>query len=88
MSIPFKAFEYLAHEKPVLSTCGTAIGTFVEENNIGWNIEFDANTISTLLKMILSNPHLLTEKIENCKKVKMTNLWTSRAQKVACELSD
>lgn len=84
---PYKAFEYLAHEIPVLSTRGTAIGTFVEKNGIGWNIEFNASIIEQLLHEIMREPKLLEDRIRNCKKTKQSNLWTSRAQKVATELS-
>ena len=40
MAKPFKAYEYLAHEIPVISTRGTGIGQFVEENNVGWRLDY------------------------------------------------
>ena len=86
MAKPFKAFEYLAHEIPSLSTRGTAIGTFVEQNNIGWNIDFKADQIAETLNSIINNPAELAEKKNNCSMVKKSNLWTSRAQKVASDL--
>ena len=86
MAKPFKAFEYLAHETPVLSTKGNAIGDFVEENQIGWNIDFDADEISKTLKMIIDDPKLLEEKRKNCAEVKKVNLWMTRAQQVVDDL--
>lgn len=86
MAKPFKAYEYLAHEIPVLSTKGTAIGAFVESNNIGWNIDFLADAIKDVLEEIVRNPSILHEKQEKCKITKMQNLWTVRAKKVENDL--
>lgn len=83
---PFKAYEYLAHEIPVLSTAGTAIGAFVEQNDIGWNLDFDAKEIALLLRHIIEQPEALEKKKRNCQIVKQTNLWITRASKVANEL--
>ncbi|MBR5960531.1 MAG: glycosyltransferase [Clostridia bacterium] len=83
---PFKAYEYLANEKPVLSTIGTAIGRFVEENDIGWNIEFNADTIAEALKSIIKDPSILDKKRRNCAETKKKNLWTSRAEQVVQDL--
>lgn len=84
---PFKAYEYLAYEKPVLSTKGTAIGRFVEESGIGWNIEFNADEIAKALKNILENPDLLIKKEQACREVKQSNLWESRAEQVVKDLT-
>ncbi len=86
MAKPFKAYEYLAHEIPVLSTKGTAIGDFVEKNDIGWSISFDADEISKTLQEIIKNPACLVKKIDNCRETKTTNLWTSRAEQVVKDL--
>lgn len=83
---PFKAYEYLAHEKPVLSTVGTAIGEFVEKNDIGWNIEFNADTIAEVLESIIKDPSILDKKRRNCAETKKKNLWTSRAEQVVQDL--
>ena len=88
MAMPFKAFEYLAYEKPVMSTRGTAIGSFVEENGLGWNIDYSEENISAVLKRLIDDPSEIREKIENCKEAKKHNLWINRAQKVAADLSD
>lgn len=86
MAKPYKAFEYLAHEMPVLSTKGTAIGAFVEKNDIGWNIEFDSKSISDVLKKIMSDATILNHKKATCKKVKQDNLWKVRAKQVVADL--
>lgn len=86
MAKPFKAFEYLAHELPVLSTRNTGIGSFVEVNDIGWNIEYDAEVIAETLQEIMDAPSVLVEKQRNCAIAKQSNLWTSRTEQVAADL--
>ena len=83
---PFKAFEYLAHEKPVLSTKGTAIGIFVEKNDIGWNIACSAKAIQRVFKEIFEDPALLSRMRKNCRAAKAENLWTCRAEQVVKDL--
>lgn len=83
---PYKAYEYLAHEVPIFSTKETSIGNFVEENDIGWSIEYDAKTICRILNEIIRNPKILEEKRMNCIEAKKNNLWTSRAKQVAQDL--
>ncbi len=86
MAKPFKAYEYLAHEVPVISTKGTAIGEFVEKNAIGWNIDFDAAEIRNVLDAVRKDPSVLDTIRENCSRVKRENLWTCRAETVAADL--
>lgn len=86
MAKPFKAFEYLAHERPVLSTRDTGIGNFVEANDIGWSIEYDAAVIAETLQEIMDAPSVLAEKQKNCAIAKRSNLWTSRAKQAAADL--
>ncbi|MBQ9826384.1 MAG: glycosyltransferase [Firmicutes bacterium] len=86
VAMPFKAFEYLAHEKPVFATQKTAIGRFVEDHGIGWVFPYDANAIELAIKDIIKNPSLLSEKVEKCVAAKDNNLWIERAKKVASDL--
>ena len=87
MAKPFKAYEYLGHELPVMSTYGTAIGAFVEKNDIGWNIACSAKAIQRVFREIFEDPALLPRKRQNCRAAKAENLWTCRAQQVAKDLA-
>ena len=87
MAKPFKAYEYLGHELPVMSTYGTAIGAFVEKNDIGWNIACSAKAIQRVFREIFEDPALLPRKRRNCRAAKAENLWTCRAQQVAKDLA-
>lgn len=84
---PFKAYEYLANEIPVLSTKGTAIGEFVEKEDIGWNILFEADEIARTLKHIIDHPEELQIKGKNCGETKKRNLWKTRALQVVNDLT-
>lgn len=87
MAKPFKAYEYLGHELPVMSTYGTAIGAFVEKNDIGWNIACSAKAIQRVFREIFEDPALLPRKRRNCRAAKAENLWTCRAQQVVKDLA-
>lgn len=87
MAKPFKAYEYLAHELPVLSAKSTGIGAFVEKNGIGWNIEYSASVIAETLKAIIDDPSVIVEKREKCAAAKKQNLWVSRAKQVSADLT-
>lgn len=80
MAKPFKAYEYFAHELPVISTRGTAIGDIVEKNKLGFNVDYDVDSIKAALNLVLQTPRLLLSFKENCRKYKSNNLWTSRAR--------
>ncbi len=82
MAKPVKAFEYLAHELPVLATEGTGIGDFVKKTGIGWTIAYSIETISNTLASFVAMPELLQEKIPRCKEIKKANSWTRRALQV------
>lgn len=86
LAMPYKAFEYLANLKPVIASEETAIGDFVEKNNIGWTIEYSAEEIKFLLSNIMKEKRILSEKKANCIKARTENLWTCRAKQVEEEL--
>ena len=80
---PVKAYEYLAHELPVLATEGTASGDYVKEAGIGWTIEYSAKAIAEQLQSCIEQPALLAEKRQRCKEVKPQHTWKARAGQVA-----
>lgn len=80
---PVKAYEYLAHERPVLATKGTGIGDYVEETGIGWTLPYEKEAISAQLQSILNHPEMISEKRSNCKQEKGKNIWEKRALQVA-----
>ncbi len=85
-AMPVKLFEYMSFLKPIIATKGTASGTFVEENNIGWNIKYDENSLREFFNKI--NKLEINKVKNNMKLVYEQNTWEARAKKVAKDLSN
>lgn len=49
MAMPIKVFEYLGHYIPIIATKDTAAGKFIEKENLGWSIEYNQESIKTML---------------------------------------
>lgn len=86
MAMPVKVFEYLGFCKPILATKGTEAGKFVEENNIGWCIDYSQEALVDTLRGIINNPNLLKEKEENEIKIVKKHTWQARAEQVISDL--
>lgn len=84
--MPYKLFEYISYERPILSTKGTSVGDFVEKNSIGWQIENNKFEIIKLLKEISNDKNLISDKIKFLKIAKENNLWINRAEKIVEDL--
>ena len=84
---PVKAYEYLAHELPVLVTEDTAVGRFVESVGYGWSIPCEKEAVQRLLREIMSDSGLLVQKRAAARNGKTDHLWTARAKQVAEELT-
>ena len=83
---PYNAYEYLAHEIPVIATRGTAISRFVENSGIGWSIPYSAGDIAGVFQGVFANPDDLQQKKLKCRAVKQENLWLCRARQVEQDL--
>lgn len=85
-AMPYKAFEYLSWLKPILATKDTAIGDFVEKNDIGWSITYNFKEIQTKINFLIQNPKDIEKKKYKCLKTKKDNMWTTRVKKVSLDL--
>ena len=84
--MPVKLFEYMSYNKPILATKDTVAGDFVKENNIGWTINYNYNTIKNTLNYLRDNKEEIKEKKENQKNIIINNTWEARAGKVVKDL--
>lgn len=82
IAMPFKLFEYLAHNKPIIATNNTAAGRFVKDNKMGWTVDYEIKQIIDLLEKLKKNPNMLEEIRLNQKKVILENTWKNRAKTV------
>lgn len=85
-AVSFKTFESLAHEAPMIAKAGTTIGNFIAENQIGWSIEYTADSIRNPLAFLIDHPDEIEARAGKCREVKRSNLWSTRAQQVADDL--
>ncbi|WP_282923855.1 glycosyltransferase family 1 protein [Mediterraneibacter massiliensis] len=88
IAMPIKVFEYLGHLKPMLGTADTEAGRFIEENHIGWSINYTEKDLERVLRKIIADPSVLVKMSKRLKDVRQENLWTERAKKVAKDLAN
>ncbi len=88
MAQPVKAYEYLAHELPVLVTERTLIGRFVDSVGYGWSVPCTGEAIREKLLEIMKDPEQLDKKRARAKSRKQGHLWTARAEQVARGLTE
>ena len=86
MAMPVKLFEYIGHFLPVVATKGCAAGTFVENNDIGWTINYDTREFMKLLSDLNNNREVLRNKAQKMGKVAKENTWKARALSVYNDL--
>lgn len=84
--LPIKLFEYLENVTPIIATSGTEVAKFITDNDIGWAIPCNENSLSELLEKIHKNNDLLIGKYKNAIKVLPQNTWDERAKQVEREL--
>lgn len=87
LAMPVKIFEYLTYVTPIIATKNTSAGKFVTENDIGWSIEYDVESLRNLLEYLHFNSHEILEKHQNAIQVLKQNTWEKRAEKVKSQLS-
>ncbi len=88
MAMPIKVFEYLSYTIPVIATSGTAAGEYVKTNDTGWDIEYNEESICSLLNSLANDYSLVFGKHVNARKALAENTWMSRAETVIRELSE
>lgn len=83
---PFKLYEYLGNQKPIIASRKTFAGDFVQNHNIGWTIEYNEESLRKLLLQLQEKPNLINEKKANIMQVSSKNTWMARALQVQQDL--
>lgn len=86
IAMPVKLYEYIGSGKPILATNYGVADKFIEEYDIGWNINYSYDKLAENLKHIYHNQNEIVEKSKNIKKIRDDNTWEARAKKVAEQL--
>lgn len=83
-AVPFKLFEYVGMNKPILCTNGTLVGDFVATNKIGWSLDYDVDQLKKLLNDF--NVNDFNNKLLTTSKFKKDQTWEQRANKVILDM--
>ncbi|MFA5455712.1 MAG: glycosyltransferase [Sulfurimonas sp.] len=83
---PVKLYEYIGKEKPIIASKGTLAGKFVEENNIGWTIEYEEKALEELFEKLLAEPTEMKLKQDKIAQIKIKHTWEARAKTVEKDL--
>lgn len=86
-AVPYKLYEYLAHELPVIAVKETQTGRLVEKMGIGWVLDYNASSLSALLQRLLQTPQEIEEVRARMREVLPTQTWAARARTVVQVLS-
>lgn len=87
-AMPFKLFEYIAHQGPILCTAGTAVAQFVENKGAGIIVEDSSDAIERSLQEIVAMPAVLAPIYENLKTLPSSESWERRALLVGDTLTN
>ncbi|MCP4588760.1 hypothetical protein [Pseudoalteromonas sp.] len=85
-ALPFKLFEYIGERKPILASRKTLWGHFVEKNNLGFVIDYDADALKAFLKCLPNFSDEYNDKVAALNSVAIEHTWLKRAEKVIKDL--
>ncbi len=86
-AMPVKLFEYMSYKKPILSVDHTAVGEFVTENKIGWEIPYAEKELKTFFESINNNRSEIDKKVSHMDQAIKENTWEARCRQVAEDLT-
>lgn len=79
--MPFKLFESINYELPLITSGHNSTSRFIDTYNIGWTIG-STQDLSKILKKIRDDPTLLQNKIRNIKSCKHKSTWAERIKRI------
>jgi glycosyltransferase involved in cell wall biosynthesis len=85
---PVKLYEYVGASRPVIASRGTLAGEFVEQQGIGWAVDYGADPIAALLQSLLDKPAVLQAPTEATHRIRREHTWQARARQVADDLAE
>lgn len=88
MAMPVKLFEYISYGKPIICNSKTAAAEYIDENQLGWIVDYDDDSLKKLLIRLSSEKNEIMEKMANVKKIAIKNTWKARAEEIINDLND
>jgi len=80
---PLKLYEYLGHGRPIVAVKGSLAGDFVEQQGIGWSIDYSAKALRELLESLRADPASYAEMERRVREVRGSHSWEARAKQAA-----
>jgi glycosyltransferase involved in cell wall biosynthesis len=84
--LPAKVFEYMEYGLSILSAQGTIAGKFIEEEDVGWNIPYDSDSIEQWLNTAKEKKANIRERKMQIMKRAKNHTWQKRVQRIISEL--
>lgn len=81
-AMPIKIFEYISYLKPILVTDCVETAKIVTENQVGWVVKDDVESVVQKLEELCKHPEEIIRVRDHMKEARDNNLWISRAEKV------
>ncbi len=85
-AMPVKLFEALGYGLPIITSAGTAVARFIQENNVGWIIS-NSDEFSQLISYLQNNRDELIAVKQRVKQIRHQHTWSTRAETVAKALT-
>lgn len=85
-AVPFKLFEYIGFNKPIIASNKTFAGEFVAENGLGWSIDYNEVALKNLLDRLQNNREEVNKVKENIRLISPSHSWKARAKQVIKDL--
>ncbi len=82
ITVPYKLYEYVSFGKPIITTKRTGVADFVEQNDVGWSVEYTADDLCDLFERLKSNPNEIERKRRNTIDIIPRHYWSKRAETV------
>lgn len=85
-AVPVKIFEYISYLKPILVTNCTETAKIIKENEVGWIVNDDVESVVEQLMILCSHPEEIIKVKNKIVNARSNNLWIRRAEKVIRDL--
>lgn len=82
LAMPFKIFEAVSYQVPILTFTGTEAARWIQEEGAGWAVR-DFTELIALIGRLRDNPELIAEKRIHLLEVARKHSWTNRTLSVA-----
>lgn len=87
LAVPVKLYDYIGAGKPILTSQGTLPAQLVEEQGLGWAIEYNPNSLLDFLVNLSRDPNGLTRAREAVLAHREVHSWRERARQVVATLT-